>query len=64
MLALVDKDMKVVQEVTCSTSETEAVTEVKELQGAPAQDGFIINYGAHGYAKFIVDEASITKFET
>ena len=46
MLALVDKDMKVVREVTCSTSETESVTEVEELSGALAQEGFIINFNA------------------
>lgn len=40
------------------------MTEVAELKGALAQDAFIINYGAHGYAKFVIDEASLTMFET
>jgi aminopeptidase N len=64
VLALVDKDMKIVKEVTCATSATEAVTEVAELKGTSAQDAFIINYGAHGYAKFVIDEASLKMFET
>jgi len=40
------------------------VTEVEELRGALAQEGFIINYNAQGYAKLVIDEASLTLFET
>lgn len=64
MLALVDKDMKIVKKVTCATSAMDAVTSVDELIGASAEAGFIINNEAHGYAKFIVDEASLNMFET
>lgn len=35
-LALIDKDCKIVKEVTCATSAIEAVTEVAELKGQPA----------------------------
>ena len=62
-MAVLDKEMKITQEVTCTTSASEAVTEIKELKSANVGSGFIINYGAHGYAKFIVDEKSLSMFE-
>jgi hypothetical protein len=49
--------------ITCQTSETSGSTEVVELAGTNAPFAFFINYGAHGYAKFVVDERTLQNLE-
>ena len=51
------------QVITCQTDETNGRTEVKELSGVDAPNAFFINHGAHGYAKFVVDERTLTNLE-
>lgn len=55
IVALLDKDMKVIREIPHTTSDEKAVTEIKELQGVETPHAFLINYQAHGYGKFIID---------
>ena len=55
--------MQITKEVTVKTSETESVVAVPELEGVQKPTAFIINSGAHGYAKFIYDELSLSAFE-
>ncbi len=58
-----DKNLKVYQVITCQTDETNGRTEVKELAGVDAPFAFFINHGAHGYAKFVVDERTLLNLE-
>jgi len=62
-IALLDKDMKVIKKVDHYTSETESEVEIKELVGLDLPHAFLINYGAHGYAKFIIDPMTMKTFE-
>lgn len=55
--------MKVYQIITCQTSETSGTTEVAELAGVNAPYAFFLNHGAHGYAKFVVDERTLQNLE-
>lgn len=56
--------MNVIEEVLCQTSDTESIVDIKELKGFKTPFAFILNYKAHGYAKFVIDEISLTAFET
>lgn len=64
IIALFDKDMKVIKEVTHLTSDKDEVTEVSELKGVDTPFAFAINYKAHGYGKFIIDEMTLTALES
>lgn len=63
VLALLDKDMKIIKEVTVQTSDKHSVTDVTELKGIDTPVAFFMNLGAHGYGKFTSDEMSMTAFE-
>jgi len=63
VIAVFDEDMNVIKEVTVKTSSEKAVTDVTELIGGPSPYAFAINYRAYGYAKFIIDDVSLNKFE-
>jgi len=56
--------MNVYKEVTCSTSDEQQITQVDELVGVIKPFAFAINYKAHGYGKFIIDEMSLNAFES
>lgn len=64
IIAAVDSDMKIINEVKCQTSEKDSVTQVPEFVGTQAPHAFILNHGAHGYGKFIIDEMTLKAFET
>lgn len=63
IVALLDKDMKIIKEVTVQTSDKEALTNVPELKDVEVPHCFLMNLHAHGYAKFKYDEMSIRAFE-
>lgn len=63
-VALLNKEMKVIKKIDQFTSETESEQVIAELQGQQTPHAFLINYEAHGYAKFIIDEMSLKAFET
>jgi hypothetical protein len=55
--------MKVIKKIDHFTSETETEVEIKELAGLDLPHAFLINYGAHGYGKFIIDSMTLKTFE-
>jgi len=56
--------MEIINEATCSTSDSEAVTHVQDFIGTQQAHCYLINHDAHGYAKFVIDERSINALET
>jgi hypothetical protein len=56
--------MEIIAEVTCSTSADVPVTSVDEFLGTERAHAYLINHGAHGYAKFILDAKTISALET
>ena len=62
-IALLDLDLKVFKTVTCLTDDKIPRTECIDLKGSPVPYAFFINYGAHGYAKFVIDERSLLNLE-
>lgn len=63
-IAALNEAMEVISEATCTTSETEAITQVSEFIGSQQAHCYLINHDAHGYAKFVIDEHSIKALET
>jgi aminopeptidase N len=55
-IAALNAEMEVVQVATVTTSDSQSVTAVLEFIGSQRAPAYLINYGAHGYAKFVIDE--------
>ena len=56
--------MQVSQVITVTISADQEETEIPELTGQKAPAAFILNYGAHGYGKFVISPESLAVFES
>lgn len=63
-IAALNAEMEVVKVVTCMTSDELELTSVPELVGTQKAHAYLINHGAHGYAKFVLDERTVAALET
>ena len=55
--------MKIVKVVDIVTKDDKETFDIEELVGQPAPFAYHINYKNHGFAKFKIDEKSLTAFE-
>ena len=60
MCAFYDKNMKVTKVVDILTKDDKETLDIPELVGQPAPFAYHINYQAKGYAKFIIDQKSVS----
>jgi hypothetical protein len=45
------------------TKSDRAITSIPSLTGEPMPEAFLINYGSHGFGKFVIDGLSLSAFE-
>ena len=50
--------------IVVTTSDKEAIIDLKEFEGMQMPAAFLINHGAHGYGKFVYDEETLKTFQT
>jgi len=55
--------MEIIKTVMCQTSDTESAVSIPDFIGMDKPKAFLINQGAHGYAKFVMDELTLDAFE-
>ena len=61
--AFYDENMKIIKVVDIITKDDKESFDIEELVGQPAPHAYHINYKNHGFAKFKIDEKSLTAFE-
>lgn len=62
-IAALNEAMEVIDEFSCTTSDKMEMVSVSEFIGTHQAHAYLINHGAHGYAKFVLDERTVTALE-
>ena len=55
--------MKIKFVASALTSAEKAITSIPSLTGEPMPEAFLINYGSHGFGKFVIDGMSLNALE-
>ena len=56
--------MHVIEEFDCIIDNSDSITSVENFIGKSKAHAYFINHGAHGYAKFVLDEQTVMALES
>lgn len=55
--------MEIIEVVNCVTDDRKPITLVEELIGKPKPYAYLLDYESYGYAKFKIDNNSLSVYE-